>query len=63
MMETMLFHDEVVTPDKIDDLPAAKEVKVSEREVKMAQQLIDSLSSEFEPADATRTSTARRCST
>ena len=49
MMETMLFHDEVVPPDDIDDLPEGKELKASDRELKMAQQLIDSLSSEFEP--------------
>jgi DNA end-binding protein Ku len=48
-METMLFADEVVPTDDIDELPEASELKVSEREVKMAQQLIDSLSSEFEP--------------
>jgi DNA end-binding protein Ku len=48
-METMIFADEVVDPEQIDDLPGAKELKVSDREVKMAQQLIDSLSSEFEP--------------
>ena len=49
MMETMIFADEVVPTDQIDDLPEEKELKVSDREVKMAQQLIDSLSSEFEP--------------
>ncbi len=49
MMETMIFADEVVPTDQIDDLPDAKELKVSAREVKMAQQLIDSLSSDFEP--------------
>ena len=48
-METMIFSDEVVPTDDIDELPGAKELKVSEREVKMAQQLIDSLSSEFKP--------------
>src|SRR5687767_371607 len=48
-METMIFADEVVPTDEIDDLPSAKDLKVSAREVKMAQQLIDSLSSEFEP--------------
>jgi DNA end-binding protein Ku len=48
-METMIFADEVVAPDDIDDLPESKELKVSDREVKMAQQLIDSLSSDFEP--------------
>src|SRR5215203_3413633 len=49
MMETMIFADEVVSPDDIDDLPEAKDLRVSDREVKMAQQLIDSLSSDFEP--------------
>jgi DNA end-binding protein Ku len=49
MMETMIFHDEVVPHDEIDELPDAKDLKASARELKMAQQLIDSLSSEFEP--------------
>ena len=49
MMETMLFHDEVVPSDDIEDLPDAQEIKASDRELNMAQQLIDSLSSEFEP--------------
>jgi DNA end-binding protein Ku len=49
MMETMIFHDEVVPHDDLDDLPDSKDLKVSDREVKMAQQLIDSLSSAFEP--------------
>jgi DNA end-binding protein Ku len=48
-METMLFADEVVAPDELDDLPEAKDLKASERELTMAQQLIDSLSSDFEP--------------
>src|SRR5918998_4261713 len=49
MMETMIFADEVVPPDQIDDLPEAGELQASERELKMAQQLIESLSSDFEP--------------
>ena len=49
MMETMIFADEVVAPDQIEELPGAKDLKVSDREVQMAQQLIDSLSSDFEP--------------
>jgi DNA end-binding protein Ku len=49
MMETMLFHDEVVPSDDIEDLPDGKELKATDRELKMAQQLIDSLSSEFDP--------------
>jgi DNA end-binding protein Ku len=38
-----------VSHDDLDDLPDAKDLKASDRELKMAQQLIDSLSSEFEP--------------
>ncbi|NUT57016.1 MAG: Ku protein [Thermoleophilia bacterium] len=49
MMETMLFHDEVVPSDDIEDLPDGKDLKATDRELKMAQQLIDSLSSEFDP--------------
>jgi DNA end-binding protein Ku len=48
-METMLFADEVVSPEELDDLPEGKELKASERELTMAQQLIDSLSSDFAP--------------
>jgi len=49
MMETMIFADEVVEPGDIDDMPDSGAVKVSDRELKMAQQLIASLSSDFEP--------------
>jgi DNA end-binding protein Ku len=49
MMETMLFADEVVPPDEIEELPEEKELKVTDRELTMARQLIDSLTSEFEP--------------
>src|SRR4051795_2613186 len=50
MMETMIFHDEVVPTDEIEDLPDAKELKASDRELTMAQQLIDSLSADFDPS-------------
>ena len=49
MMETMIFADEVVPPGDIEDLPDADELKVTDRELRMARQLIDSLSSDFEP--------------
>jgi DNA end-binding protein Ku len=39
-----------VPADELDDVPDAKDLKTSDRELKMAQQLIDSLSSDFEPA-------------
>jgi DNA end-binding protein Ku len=50
MMETMIFADEVVPPDDLDGLPDKDDLKASDRELKMAQQLIDSLASEFEPS-------------
>ena len=49
-METMLFSDEVIPPDDLDDAPAdGKQKKTSKRELDMARQLIDSLSGDFEP--------------
>jgi DNA end-binding protein Ku len=48
MMATMLFGDEVVDPDQLEELPA-RDGKPSRREVEMAGQLIKSLSVEFEP--------------
>src|SRR4051795_4884344 len=47
-MSTMNFADEVVGPDKFDDAPG-DDVEATKREVDMAQQLIDSLSAEWEP--------------
>ena len=49
MMETMIFADEVVSSDEIEELPEAGDLKASDRELKMAQQLIASLSTDFEP--------------
>jgi DNA end-binding protein Ku len=48
-METMLFADEVVPTDSLEEMATDGEVKTSERELTMARQLIDSLSSDFEP--------------
>jgi len=48
-MTTMLFADEVVDPEVIDELEAVEEVEAGERELAMAQQLIESLSADFEP--------------
>jgi DNA end-binding protein Ku len=49
MMETMNFHDEVVPAEDLDELVAAAESQASDREVAMAKQLIDSLTTAFEP--------------
>ena len=47
-MATMLFADEVVPPDRLDEL-ADKDEGASKRELDMARQLIESLASDFEP--------------
>ncbi|MGH9000210.1 MAG: Ku protein [Acidimicrobiia bacterium] len=47
-LETMLFTDEIVDADDLDGLPGA-DIEVSDRELTMARQLIDSLSGDFEP--------------
>jgi DNA end-binding protein Ku len=49
-LSTMLFGDEVLAPDRLDELDSVSETEASERELAMARQLIDSLSSEFEPS-------------
>ena len=49
-METMLFADEVIPPDSLDEAPSGDgKKKTSKKELEMAQQLIDSLSGDFEP--------------
>jgi DNA end-binding protein Ku len=48
-MATMIFADEVVDPERIDELDAAREVDVNDRELSIAKQLVESLSGEFEP--------------
>jgi DNA end-binding protein Ku len=48
-MATMLFSDEILPPDRLDELPDPKEVKTTKREVEIAKQLIDSLAGDFEP--------------
>jgi DNA end-binding protein Ku len=48
-LSTMLFGDEVLPPDRLDELDAVGDAEASDRELTMAQQLIDSLSAEFDP--------------
>ncbi|HEU4707177.1 MAG TPA: Ku protein [Solirubrobacterales bacterium] len=50
-LTTMRFHDEVVPPSELDDALPDEAPKVAEREREMAEQLIDSLSTEFNPGD------------
>ncbi|MGH2926741.1 MAG: Ku protein [Solirubrobacteraceae bacterium] len=49
-LSTMLFGDEVLAPDRLDELDALADVEATPRELKMAQQLIDSLSADFDPS-------------
>jgi DNA end-binding protein Ku len=49
-LSTMLFGDEVVPPDKLDELDTVEEAEASDRELRMAEQLIESLSNDFEPS-------------
>jgi len=48
VLSTMLYADEVTTTDDLD-LPDLDKVAPSDREVKMAEQLIESLSTPFDP--------------
>lgn len=48
-MATMLFADEVVDPDRLDDIPEADDVKTNARELEIAKQLVESLAGAFEP--------------
>jgi len=49
MMSTMVFADEVVPTSAVDELDGLDEVEVSDKEVLMAEALVESLSAKFEP--------------
>jgi DNA end-binding protein Ku len=49
LMSTMVFADEVVKIDAIDELEVLDDIDVSDKEVKMAEALVASLSADFEP--------------
>jgi DNA end-binding protein Ku len=49
VMSTLAYADEVVDPADIEELQGLDAVEVSDKEVKMAESLVDSLASEFEP--------------
>jgi DNA end-binding protein Ku len=49
MMSTLTYADEVVKKNAIDELEGLDDVDVSDREVKMAEALVASLSDEFQP--------------
>jgi DNA end-binding protein Ku len=49
MMSTMVYADELVSPSELPGIEELGEIPTSEPELAMAGQLIDSLTSEFEP--------------
>src|SRR5579871_5650799 len=49
-LTTMLWGDEVLSPDRLDELEAVEDAEASDRELKMAEQLIESLSAQWDPA-------------
>ena len=49
VMSSLAYADEVVDPHTIDELQGLDEVEVNEKEVAMAESLVDSLSAPFEP--------------
>ncbi len=48
-LTTMRFADEVVAADELEDVLPAEKPKVAKREQEMAEELIDSLSTKFDP--------------
>jgi len=49
-LTTMRFADEVVPPSELDDVLPSEKPKVAKRELEMAEQLIESLTREFDPS-------------
>jgi DNA end-binding protein Ku len=49
VISTMVYADEVIPAEEISDLDGVDAIEVSDRELAMAKQLIDSLTSEFSP--------------
>jgi len=48
-MATMLFADEVLSPERLDEVAEAAGVKTTKRELEIAEQLVGSLAGDFEP--------------
>jgi DNA end-binding protein Ku len=48
-MATMVFPDEIIDPSTIDELSAVDEVEIKQQELKIAEQLINSLAGPFDP--------------
>ena len=48
-MATMIFADEVLPADSIDEIAEVSEIKTTKRELDIAKQLVESLAGDFEP--------------
>jgi DNA end-binding protein Ku len=48
-MATMIFADEVLPSDRLDEVADLEDVKTTKRELDIAEQLVDSLAGEFDP--------------
>jgi DNA end-binding protein Ku len=48
-MATMIFPDEVLPPERIDEIAEAAEIETTKRELDMAEQLVESLAADFQP--------------
>jgi DNA end-binding protein Ku len=48
-MATMLYPDEIVDSERIDEIPDAEEVSTTDKELAIAKQLVESLAGPFEP--------------
>lgn len=48
-MATMIFADEVLSPDRLEEVVEAQDVETTKRELDIAKQLVESLAGDFEP--------------
>jgi len=49
-MATMIFADEILPAERLEELAEAGEVKTTKRELDIAKQLVDSLAADFDPS-------------
>ena len=48
-MATMVFPDEVIDADTIDEIEAVEDIEINDRELAIAEQLVESLAADFDP--------------
>ncbi len=62
MLSTMVYADEINDPREIAELADLDDVELPDKELAMAEQLIESLSRRVRARTSSTTPTARRCS-